>query len=102
MRKATYSLKVSNRIKESTSRKIFRVCNAILLILMALICLLPFVNVIAISFSDAFYVDANRVTFWPKGFNTSAYTYILNRPTFWTSFQTSMVRMILGGSLILS
>lgn len=99
MRKATYSLKVSNRIKESTSRRIFRVCNAILLILMALICLLPFVNVIAISFSDAFYVDANRVTFWPKGFNTSAYTYILNRPTFWTSFQTSMVRMILGGSI---
>ena len=46
-----------NRIQESTGRKAFRVVNVIVLILLALICLLPFVNVIALSFSDSFYVD---------------------------------------------
>ena len=88
-----------NRIQESTGRKVFRVVNVIVLILMALICLLPFVNVIAISFSDSFYVDSNQVYFWPKGWTTSAYTYILTRASFWSSFRTSILRVLLGGSL---
>ncbi len=88
-----------NRIQESTGRKVFRVVNVIVLILLALICLLPFVNVIAISFSDSFYVDSNQVYFWPKGWNTSAYTYILTRASFWSSFRTSILRVLLGGSL---
>ena len=88
-----------NRIQESTGRKVFRVANVIVLILLALICLLPFVNVIAISFSDSFYVDSNQVYFWPKGWTTSAYTYILTRASFWSSFRTSILRVLLGGSL---
>ena len=88
-----------NRIQESTGRKVFRVVNVIVLILLALICLLPFVNVIAISFSDSFYVDSNQVYFWPKGWTTSAYTYILTRASFWTSFRTSILRVLLGGGL---
>jgi len=88
-----------NKIKESPSRKLFRAVNGTVLVLLALLCLIPFINVIAISFSDSFYVQANQVSLWPKGFNTSAYTYILNRPTFWTSFRTSLLRMVLGGGL---
>ena len=88
-----------NRIQESTGRKVFRVVNVIVLILLALICLLPFVNVIAISFSDSFYVDSNQVYIWPKGWTTSAYTYILTRASFWSSFRTSILRVLLGGSL---
>ena len=88
-----------NRIQESTGRKVFRVVNVIVLILLALICLLPFVNVIAISFSDSFYVDSNQVYFWPKGWTTSACTYILTRASFWSSFRTSILRVLLGGSL---
>lgn len=88
-----------NCIQESTGRKVFRVVNVIVLILLALICLLPFVNVIAISFSDSFYVDSNQVYFWPKGWTTSAYTYILTRASFWSSFRTSILRVLLGGSL---
>ena len=102
MTAATAPRRHSNRIKESPSRKAFRVVNGLVLILLALICLLPFINVIAISFSERFYVEANQVSLWPVGFNTSAYTYILNRPTFWTSFRTSLIRMVLGGGINLS
>ena len=90
---------VSNHIKESPSRKVFRVVNVIVLTALALVCLLPFINVIAISFSNSFYVDSNQVYFWPKGWTTSAYTYILTRASFWTSFRTSILRVLLGGSL---
>ena len=88
-----------NRIRESASRKTFRVVNALVLILLALICLLPFIHVLAISFSDSFFVDSNQVYFWPKGFTLSAYTYILTRASFWSSFRTSLLRVVLGGGL---
>ena len=88
-----------NHIQESTGRKVFRVVNVIILSLLALLCLLPFVNVIAISFSNSFYVDSNQVYFWPKGWTLSAYTYILTRASFWSSFRTSILRVLLGGSL---
>ena len=92
-------VRAKNHIKESTGRKVFRIVNAVVLTALALICLLPFVNVIAISFSNSFYVDSNQVYFWPKGWTTSAYTYILTRASFWTSFRTSIIRVLLGGSL---
>ena len=44
-------------------------------------------------------MDSNQVYFWPKGWTTSAYTYILTRASFWTSFRTSIIRVLLGGSL---
>ena len=65
-------VRAKNHIKESTGRKVFRIVNAVVLTALALICLLPFVNVIAISFSNSFYVDSNQVYFWPKGWTVNA------------------------------
>ncbi len=85
-----------NKIQESNGRKLFRSVNLVLLTLLALLCLLPFVNVIAVSFSNSFYVDSNQVMFWPKGFTTNAYQYIVTRGSFWNSFGTSVLRAALG------
>ena len=73
--------------------------NITALLLLALICLLPFINVIAMSFSSNYYVSINAVSIWPKGFTLSAYEYILGRRTFWTSFRVSMIRMLVGASI---
>ena len=90
---------VRNRIRESWSRKVFRTINFLILVALTLICLLPFINVIAISFSNSYYVDSNQVLFWPKGFTLNAYRYILTRASFWSSFRMSIVRVILGGCI---
>ena len=90
---------VRNKIKESTGRKVFRLINFLILVGLTLICFLPFVNVIAMSFSENYYVEANQVTFWPMGFTMSAYQYIVTRASFWSSFRTSIIRVLLGGSL---
>lgn len=63
---------------------------------MALLCLLPFVYVIAVSFSDKNMVAAGLVTFWPKGFTTVAYQFLLSRTAFWKAFGVSLLRVILG------
>lgn len=87
------------KIRTSTSRKVFVVCNIITLTLLALICILPFVNVIAISLSDKISVSAGQVTFWPVNFTLSSYSYLLRRAAFWDAFLISIERTVLGTAL---
>ena len=86
--------------KTSVSRKIFMVCNFIILTGLSLICILPFINLLAISFSDKTSVAANAVSFWPVGFNTAAYKFILDNNQFlralWISIQRTVLGVILG------
>lgn len=89
------------RIKEQKSRILFRCVNVTVLILLALSCLLPFVNAIAISLSEDQYVSAGRVLFWPKGFTTVSYRYLINRDSFWNSFRISIIRCVLGTAITL-
>ncbi|MBQ2668102.1 MAG: carbohydrate ABC transporter permease [Clostridia bacterium] len=91
--------------KTSVSRKIFMVCNFIILTGLSLICILPFINLLAISFSDKTSVAANAVSFWPVGFNTAAYKFILDNNQFlralWISIQRTVLGVILNIFLII-
>ena len=93
--------KKKSTIRVSTSRKVFLICNNIFLITFAIVCLLPFFNLLAISLSDAAAVDAGDVTFIPIGFNLDAYTYLLEKTEFWDAFKMSVMRVILGTSISL-
>ena len=64
---------------ESKGVKVFRVFNVLILIALGLICLLPFLNVIALSFSDKIAAASGQVTFWPVNFTTDAYRYVLDQ-----------------------
>lgn len=70
--------------------------NYFLLGFLSLTCLLPLINLFAISFSARSMVDANAVTFWPKGFNTAAYEYILSNKQYFQSFGITIARVVLG------
>lgn len=65
-------------------------------ILFTLSCLLPLVNMIAISFSGSDAVAANEVGLIPKDFNVSTYKKLLGDNQFWRSFLISIERVILG------
>ena len=51
----------------------FRVVNAIILSLVVLAVLLPFVNLLAQSFSGERYITQGSVSLWPKGLNVTTY-----------------------------
>ena len=85
-----------NQIKTTTSRKVYLVINAILLLLIAVICILPFLNLLAISLSDKDAVIANKVFIWPVGFNLKAYSYLITNSKFFTAFGISILRVVLG------
>ncbi len=84
------------RKKEPFSRTAFQIFNYLFLGLLSLSCLFPLINLFAISFSARSMVDANAVSFWPKGFNTAAYEYILSNKQYFQSFGITIFRVILG------
>lgn len=67
-----------------------------IVILLGLSCLLPLLNIVAISFSGSAAVSANRVGVWPVDFTLTAYNKILSDNQFWRSFMTSVIRVILA------
>lgn len=68
----------------------------IVLILLTISCLLPLLNMVAISFSDNAAASANLVGIVPKNFTLSSYIKILNESQFWRSFSISVARVVLG------
>ncbi|WP_227013468.1 carbohydrate ABC transporter permease [Paenibacillus psychroresistens] len=84
------------RMMDSTSRKIFLLCNIIFLLIIALVCIAPFINLLAVSFSDKTAVAAGEVTFFPIGFTTVSYEFITNTSKFSASLLVSIKRTAIG------
>ena len=76
--------------------KVFTIFNYFFLSIVAASCVLPFVNVIAISLSKNAAVAANYVKLWPVQFTPYAYQYVILKKAFWTSFLIAIERVALG------
>lgn len=75
---------------------LFLLIVSIVLFFMALSCLLPIINVLAISFSDNSAVAAGEVSFCPVDFTLAAYKYVLNDVKFFKSLIVSVERVLIG------
>ncbi|MCD8223556.1 MAG: carbohydrate ABC transporter permease [Clostridiales bacterium] len=62
---------------------------------LGLVCLLPLLNILALSFSSSEAAAANLVGFVPVKFTTAAYQKILEDRQFWRSFGISVLRVVL-------
>ncbi|MDO3412465.1 carbohydrate ABC transporter permease [Saccharibacillus sp. CPCC 101409] len=82
-------------MRTTRGEKAFYVFNYILLTLIALTCLLPLLNIIALSLSDASAVLSGKVNLWPVDFSFASYhslltgTPILN--AFWNSVKITLI-----------
>ncbi|SDM88011.1 putative aldouronate transport system permease protein [Paenibacillus jilunlii] len=59
-------------------------------------CLIPLINLVAISFSDNAAASANMVSIFPVNFTLSSYEKLLSDSQFWRSFMISVERVVLG------
>jgi len=80
----------------SIPRRLFGWANTIFLSLVSLLCILPLLHVLAISFSSSAAVTAGYVTLWPIDFTLSSYEYAFAKPEFIRSFLVSIQRVVLG------
>lgn len=92
-------MKKNSPIRRSTGQKVFTVFNVILLSILALLCILPLINILAISFSSKAAAATGQVKLWPIDFTLASYKYVLSKKEFLTSLMVSFKRLILGVSV---
>lgn len=83
-------------IRESLGRRIYLWINAVVLLPVAALCLVPILHVIALSFSKSSSVMAGHVTLFPVNATLSSYKLLMQRPDFFASFRVSLLRVLLG------
>jgi putative aldouronate transport system permease protein len=70
--------------------RIFQVANAVFLTGVVVVTLLPFVNIVARSFSQEHYIVTGKVTLWPKGFTLQTYGHVMSDPMFWINYRNTV------------
>ncbi|OGO82820.1 MAG: ABC transporter permease [Clostridiales bacterium GWC2_40_7] len=70
-------------VYKSKSRLVFQIFNYSFLIFFSLLIIVPFINIIAVSFSGFDAIIAGKVKLWPVDFTTSGYMNIFTNSTMW-------------------
>ena len=83
-------------VHRTTGEKIFNVCNYGFIVLVCLSCILPFVHLLAVSFSSNVAIQTNQVVFWPVDFNVDAYSFAFQNGRFVAALLISFQRVALG------
>ncbi len=83
-------MKMRKKDKITKGGRVFSIVNGTLLIIIALVCFLPFVNVISSSFASTQEVVSRKFILFPHTFSLDAYRYILSTPTLFKSLGVSI------------
>lgn len=86
-------------MKHTSLKKVsvFTIINVSFLILSALLCIIPLMHILAVSFSSSSAAAAGKVILWPVDFSLYSYAYVAKRAAFWQSMLVSVERIALGG-----
>ena len=83
-------------MKKTRPQQVFTVFNYIFRTMLGVLCVLPLLNIIALSFSSRNMVNARMVTFWPKQFTVSSYAYMLEKSGLMPAVLITLKRVVLG------
>lgn len=83
------SLIRKRKIKEN---RVFNIINVILLVVISVICFMPFLNVISVALSSAGF----DINFTPKGFTLFNFEYVFKDAGFWRALCVSFFVVVVG------
>jgi len=83
-------------IRESAGYRVFRVANAIVLLLVCIVTLYPFLNLVAKAFSSEGYIAAGKVNLIPMGFNVDTFAVVLGDGMFWRNYGNTLLFTVVG------
>jgi len=87
--------------RDGPSVKVFRVVNAILLTIFALLCLVPFLHIIGSSFAQPGELATRAFVIIPREFTVNAYKYVLSSPSIFRAMGVSVFVTVVGTFLSL-
>lgn len=72
--------------------------NNTVLLLVAILCIYPFLYILFVASSDGTFLTRGRVDFYPKGFNLESFKYVLSNPKFdiFTGLKNSFIYTLFG------
>lgn len=94
--------KKRNRVRTTPVEKFFTILIYTVLAILGISCIVPFIHLIALSFSGSAAVNKGIVTLWPIEFTTDAYKYAFDHPTFVRAFCISVLRTVVGTLIALA
>jgi multiple sugar transport system permease protein/putative aldouronate transport system permease protein len=80
----------------SKGYQVFNIFNLFFLSLLGLIMFMPFLNVIAQSFSSSEAITSGKVSFWPVDFTWINYSYVFSDASIWRAFGVSVFITVVG------
>ena len=87
---------MTSKIKEPISRKVFSIVNGTVLIALCVTIILPFLRILAISFSGRNAVLRGEVGFWPVDFTIDAYIMLIENGAIFTAYRNTLFVVGLG------
>ncbi|WP_313641709.1 carbohydrate ABC transporter permease [Paenibacillus sp. FSL K6-0276] len=87
------------RTNRSFGRKLLLICNFIFLASVSLLCLMPIIHILALSFSSGQAASAGKVILWPVEFTTAAYANVFGKPEYLRAFWVSIQRVLIGTTI---
>lgn len=99
---ATRKLSRKNAIKVPRGDKIYYGIVNLFLFLFFMAILLPLINVVASSFSEAKAVNQGKVLFWPVQFTTKGYKAVFEYRGIWRSYANTFLYTITGTAVNLA
>lgn len=86
-------------IRDTTGYTVFRVVNAVAVIVICFVTLYPFLNIIAQAFSSEGYILAGLVNVVPLGFNVNTFGYVMGDPLFWRNYANTVVYTVVATAI---
>ena len=85
-----------NRIPRDGSEKVAIAISEITLTILALVAILPCLNLFCKAVSEGTAVTSGRVYFWPNGVQTETVNYVLTETSFFKSLKNTVIITVLG------
>jgi putative aldouronate transport system permease protein len=82
--------------KRSLGEIIFDNVNIALLVIGSFLFLYPLWFVVVSSFSDAHAIASGQVSFWPVGFNLTAYRLVFSDDMIWIAYGNTIFYVVVG------
>ena len=92
----------SNRRHSGIGSVILDIAIYAVMVFTLLVCLVPFIYMLALSLSDAKAIVNGRVSFWPVGFNLGSYEQIVNYPNFFRAYGNTIFYTVAGTAISLT
>jgi putative aldouronate transport system permease protein len=79
------------RLRRTRGERVFQAVNGVILTGVVVLTLVPFVNIVARSFSGEHEIRSGQVNLLPRGFNLTTYKVVLSDSMFWTNYRNTVL-----------